>query len=226
MNITKAVWRYLDENHTLRQALSKGVVSYSKLAREIIRQLKLKPKNFDAVLVACRRYKVKDAGSEQKIVSLLKRSALSVNTGITVAVVDRHSPPQAMLSLQKDIRKRRSGLHVVEGANGITIITSDDFAPLIKKTFKQYIVNLSSGHVELILKSPHELEHTPGFVGYLFSLFSERGINIIEEMSCWTDTIIVIQKDDLGKVLGLLGYSSTSSSSPSFFFSPSSSASS
>ena len=56
----------------------------------------------------------------------------------------------------------------------------------------------------ITIKSPKDLENTPGVNAYIFSLFGEHGINIVEQMSCWTDTIIVISEDDIPAVMKFL----------------------
>ena len=43
-------------------------------------------------------------------------------------------------------------------------------------------------------------------MGYLCSLLGENGINIVEEMSCWTDTIFLVQEKDLGRIMELLKF--------------------
>ena len=43
-------------------------------------------------------------------------------------------------------------------------------------------------------------------MGYLYSLFGENGINIIETMSTWTDTLFVIEEKDVGRVMGILRF--------------------
>ena len=49
-----------------------------------------------------------------------------------------------------------------------------------------------------------KIETTAGVVSYIYSLLSEKGINIYEEMSCWTDLMIVIDENDLGKTMNIL----------------------
>ena len=48
----------------------------------------------------------------------------------------------------------------------------------------------------IIIKSPEEIENTPGVVAFLTSLLSEQNVNVIEFISCWTETIIVVGRKD------------------------------
>jgi predicted regulator of amino acid metabolism with ACT domain len=52
----------------------------------------------------------------------------------------------------------------------------------------------------IVVHSPEELEATPGVVAFLTTLLAEQGVNIVEFISCWTQTIIVIEKKDSLKV--------------------------
>ena len=59
---------------------------------------------------------------------------------------------------------------------------------------------------EVTLKSSEDVEKTPGVMAYLSTLLAENGVNIIETMSTWTDTLFVIEEKDIAKVTGLLRF--------------------
>ena len=96
--------------------------------------------------------------------------------------------------------------HVIEGSNTITLITADEFLEQIKKLFKAKILRVTSNLAEINLKSSSELEKTPGVIAYLTTLLAENGINILETMSTWTDTLFVISENDIAKVMGVLKF--------------------
>ena len=48
----------------------------------------------------------------------------------------------------------------------------------------------------IVIHSPEELEATPGVIAFLTTLLSEQNVNVIEFISCWTETIIVVEKKD------------------------------
>jgi aspartokinase len=56
----------------------------------------------------------------------------------------------------------------------------------------------------IVVHSPEELEATPGVVAFLTSLLAEQNVNIIEFISCWTETIIVVEKKDSLKAYEVL----------------------
>jgi aspartokinase len=56
----------------------------------------------------------------------------------------------------------------------------------------------------IVVHSPEELEVTPGVVAFLATLLAEQNVNIIEFISCWTETIMVVDKKDSLKAYEVL----------------------
>ena len=56
------------------------------------------------------------------------------------------------------------------------------------------------------MNNPKGVEETTGFVAYIYSLFGENGVNILETMSCWTDTIFITSEDDIPTVMKFLKF--------------------
>ena len=74
----------------LKDALKKGLINYSKLARQIADDMNIELKNFDAILIACRRYYRKVKGEkvlEEGILDVLKRSKVEVKNKIIAVVL-------------------------------------------------------------------------------------------------------------------------------------------
>jgi aspartokinase len=58
--------------------------------------------------------------------------------------------------------------------------------------------------VALILISPERVETTPGFVAFITNLLASREINIVEFISCSTNTVIVLDAADALNAFSLL----------------------
>ena len=56
----------------------------------------------------------------------------------------------------------------------------------------------------IVVHSPEELEATPGVVAFLATLLAEQNVNIVEFISCWTETIMVVEKKDSLKTYEVL----------------------
>ena len=108
--------------------------------------------------------------------------------------------------IYREIKNLKGELQIIEGSRVITIITNQEFEKIIDKYFKRELIKKNINLVEIIMRSPESLEEVPGVTGYLYSLFSEQNINIVETMSCWTDTIFVIENKDIEKTIKLLSF--------------------
>ena len=210
MNITKLTEEYIQSHPSIKDGVQKGLINYSALTRRIAAEMSLNLKdNFDAILIACRRYyqKVKkEAVSEMKILDILRESKLEVKNKVIVAVVEKDVYFSHILELHKSVKSKAELFHVIEGSNSITLITTEEFTADVKKLFKNKVIKLTKALAEITLRSSTELENTPGVVAYLFSLFASHGINIIETMSTYTDTLFVIDEKDIARVLELLHF--------------------
>lgn len=209
MNITKLTEKFVQERPYIRSSLKKGLINYSSLTRMIVSKNKLDiNKNFDAILIACRRYKekVNHDDREKEILDLLAKSKLEVKNKIVTVVLERSTPYTNIELIEKKVRKGGEVFRLIEGVSSITLVTSEDYSKLINDTFKHNIIKETKGLVEITLKTSKDIEDIPGVMAFLYSLFAEYGVNIIETMSCWTDTIFIIEEKDLAKVMAVLRF--------------------
>jgi hypothetical protein len=180
------------------------------LTRQICVDLNLDVKqNFDAILIACRRYysKIKaEATIEKKILEILRNSKIEVKNKINSIVLEKNIVISNLLDIEKEAKKLMETFHIVEGATAITIITSVDFSKKVRQVFRNKVIKENKNLVEIILKSPKQIEATSGVISYLYSLLGENNINVVETLSCWTDTIFLVEEKDLSRVMGLLRF--------------------
>ncbi|RMF55410.1 hypothetical protein D6745_02390 [Candidatus Woesearchaeota archaeon] len=206
-NITKLVENYILEHASIKDCLKNKLINYSALSRKISKELGVKPKNFDAVLVALRRLSnklEKKSVSQRRTMDIVKRSSFEIRNKVAVLVIEKGIIPDSVFKLQKEIRKTSGTLQIIEGASAITIITDEATYKTVRDAFKNRIIKTSLDLVAIIIKSPEDLEETPGVISYFYSLLGEREINIVETISCWTDTIILIEKKNLDKTLKVI----------------------
>jgi hypothetical protein len=210
VNITKITEEYISEHPFIKDCLKKGLINYSSLTRQICLDLKLDAKkNFDAILIACRRFyrKIKsEATIEKKILEILKGSKIELKNKINAIVLEKNIIFTNLLDIEKEAKKFNETFHIIEGTNAITVITSDEFSRKIKQVFKNKIIKENTSLAEVILKSPKQIETTAGVISYVFSLMGENDINVFETLSCWTDTIFLVEEKDLSRVMELLSF--------------------
>ncbi len=187
-SVAKQVYKWLDEHPYISSVLKKDLINFSSLSRLI--QKELATKNFDAILVAIRRYQndLEDCKvKEDEIVKLLKRSRLEITTGVNVYI----ARPDAIKHVEKS-----KYLHLIKGSDAITVITQERLDIDYMK--------LKGDMLEVKIVSPVEIETNLGFMGFVCSSLSERGIVIVETYGCYTDTIFIFNKTDLLKVVSVM----------------------
>ena len=210
MNITKVAEEYINSHPSISDCVKRRLINYSSLSRQILRECRLDSKHFDAVLIACRRhyYKVrKQKTREEDVLSIVRKSKVEVKNKIIVAVVEKAGAFSELLEMEKKARKAAEPFYIMEGSQAVTVVTTEDFIETIQSHLKGRIVKLNKGLALVTIKSPREIETVSGVLAFMTSRFSDQGINILENMSCWTGTLFVISEKDVGKAVGALSAS-------------------
>jgi aspartokinase len=187
MTIAQNVRNYLRNKPYLLEALEKGIVNLSELSRQIKKDLKTD--DISAIKAALRRYSEElqkhKQKREEKVLQLLKRSG--------IAVYDRKS----VMITSKEINSK-DGMKVDLMGKFVYLLDRSELPERISALVKHDNCTM------LVVHSPEELEVTPGVVAFLASLLAEQNVNIIEFISCWTETIIVVEKKDSLKTYEVL----------------------
>lgn len=207
---TELTEKYLSKHPSILDCLKNGILNYSKLSRKIAKELDLEKKtSIEAILIACRRYEAKIKNErilEDKILKILKESELEIKNKIVVTIVDKEKYLGKMLELGNKIQKSADTFYAIEGSKVFTIITSEKHLGELKILFNTGVIKTSKNLVMIMIKHPEDMENTPGVVAYISAIFSGHGVNIVETMSCWTDTIFVIDEGDMPTVMASLKF--------------------
>lgn len=207
---TEITEKYLSEHPSIKDCLKNGIINYSKLSRKIAEEVEIEKKTSkEAILVACRRYAEKlrkEKVLEVDILKILKKSELEIKNKMMVVIIDEKVYLENLIDIEKKIRKTADTFYAIEGTKVFTLILSEKYLEEINKLFGREIIKVTKNLAMITIKSSKELETTPGVVSYLYSTFSEHGINILETMSCWTDTIFMIDEGDIPKAMNFLKF--------------------
>jgi hypothetical protein len=191
-NGTKSVARLVREAIQMRpsllDALKMGIVNYSALARML--QKDIGQGSIEAVKAAVIRI-AEDLSKErtlqeEEVRGILKESKVRLQDKIAVLI----SPIKLDISYLVTAYLTDSYVYIV------------DQTTLGKDMPKQ--VQVMSNLVALVLLSPDRVETTPGFVAFITQLMGGHDINIIEFISCFTNTIIILDTKDALKAFSLL----------------------
>jgi hypothetical protein len=200
--------KYISMHPSIKDCLKQGIINYSKLSRKIAKELNIEKKtSIEAILIACRRRSLKlekHKVLEEKIIRILKKSELEIKNKIVVVITDKRIHIESLIELEKEAMKNSDSLYILEGTGSFTILASEKYLEKLSRVLKHSIMKISRNLAMITIRSPKEVENTPGVVAYLYSLFGEHGVNILETMSCWKDTIFVVSDNDIPTVMNFL----------------------
>lgn len=202
-NYTRETRAYLLSHPSIRDCLARGLINHSALARLICEECDIS--SFEAVLAATQRFVPSTSShSEKKIRSLVKNAQVRVNNKIAVLVATPPRDFEPILALQRSIRKARGTFNVIDGSEVVTIIISEQHLHMARSALRQSIRSEVKGLSQIHLIFDEGIETTPGVVAHFYGLLAFNGVNVREEMSCWTDLILIIDENDVPKALATL----------------------
>jgi len=176
-SVAQRVRETIQTRPSILDALSMKIVNYSALAR--ILQEELGEGSLEAVKAAIIRVADEistDRGlREEAVQGILKASKVRLQDkiGVVISTVRLNIP------------------HIV------TAHLTDQYVYIVDQTIiKEPLpdhVQFQKNLVALILLSPADVEETPGFVAFITQQLASRNINIVEFISCSTNTIIILE---------------------------------
>lgn len=180
MSVREQVEDFVEDRPYIQHALSEDIVNYSALARKIEPEIE---GGFEAIKIALRRYqeelKSQRKKRQEKITDILGETSIELKSGFKAC---------------KSEEKQKAYLNA-KTENGWTNIVKQSKACKGEEIEDQIIISL---------KSPENLEETPGVMAYICSLFAARDINITELISCREDSHLIINEEDATEAFRLL----------------------
>ncbi len=197
---TAAVVRdYIDTHPSIKDGMRMGIINLSALARKIMEEKGLKSE--EAALMACRRYELdpKSRINEEAILKVLRRSKLEIRTKVVTMTVRPSWHMYGKLEkVMSAMRGREQNVHIIQGTAGVTVIMDGAVAKEVRDIVgEDEILKEAKDLVELIVTSPEVVEDVQGVVAFLSSSLSSKGINFVELISCFKDTMFVIEQADM-----------------------------
>jgi hypothetical protein len=184
----------------VKHGLAIGIVNYSAFAKKIKPEIVSKlgrEVSEDAIIAAARRYAEKlrtdKKNAEEAIAKVLgegKVRLLSGRADLTLKADWR------TFDKLKEVSEQISDFHIIQGAQAVTLICNNTQLEKVRAILKDQITHVRQNLVELSVTTPELIETTPGIVSYLTTLLAENNINLIEVVSCYTDTILILEEKE------------------------------
>jgi hypothetical protein len=202
----RQVRRYLDGHPAIADAIRLGIGNYSAIARRIASELG--ESRTDAVIAACRRYprgrgeSLREAGVRR----VLRKSRIETRTKVAAITLSQGADIlQRLGDVVEELLDENSLCRLIQVSQGTVVIVDEDSVLRVTKQLRgPQVVSVRKGLVELAVTSPESIEETPGLLTLLTGVLSAQSINIVEALSCYTDTIFLLEQEDLNPAMAVL----------------------
>ncbi len=205
-SIARQVRDYIAGRPSITDAIKMGIVNDSALARLVSKELGVR--KHDAVLAACRRFPVEKMKGyrEDAVKRMLKKSRIETRTKIaTITVVQGVDVLQRLGDVVEELLDENKICRLIQVSQGTVIIVDEGSVPRVTRKLREgQVINVGRDLVEITATSPESVEETPGLLAFLSGALASRGINIVQAMSCYTDTIFILEKEDMTATIEVL----------------------
>lgn len=182
---------YLKRRPQLLSVVTNSLCNYSALARRLQKEIFPSRKSeFTAIKAALLRLAKEEQANEKSwekdVEKVLRRSSVELRSDVSVVS-----------------SKGGIGVPVIATSNskaGVMSVVDSSYSKQLKKKGMKVIDELSL----VILSSPPELQDTPGCVSAILDAIAVEGINVLEFISCHTDTLMVVRNSDAVRIYEIL----------------------
>ena len=201
-NITSSVKEIISNNIFLQTSLKLGYANYSAVARTIKPMVDKKVGfnvDYQSIVTALKRYKPTLPDFGKDVIMVLSDSDIYVKTGVTKVTVEKTRA--TMIKFTELVRKFVDYIiHVSLGTSTITIIMDEEKSDEVHEIFgASYSLEFKKGLAAIIVKSSPDIIDIPGCAISIYEKLFLSGINIEDTTSSYTDTVIIVRNEDVGR---------------------------
>ncbi|MEM1644405.1 MAG: ACT domain-containing protein [Ignisphaera sp.] len=210
-SISQIVKEIVTSDPCILQCILNDIVNYSKLSRKIaplvseILGRMVPPDTIKMSLIRFADKALKEFSIVRRdVMQILARSSIEIRTGITIITL-RNTGFIKIATIIPFLTQRARFIAIMQSLLVTTIILDNETAEeVLRKLEKEDIVNLQKDYAAIVIVSPLEIMYTPGVISCISNILAMNSVNIVHIESCYTDTIIVVSKDDLLKAFQIL----------------------
>ncbi|MBS7250697.1 MAG: ACT domain-containing protein [Candidatus Freyarchaeota archaeon] len=204
ISIAEAARLIVGSRPSIVDGLRQGVINFSALAEMIKEQVMeivgRQSVNVDSIKMALMRYaeelKSKKKLLEEQITEVIAKSILELKNDVAVLTVDQKNFIIRFDQIFKSLNSFRF-LQLTQGNETFTVVTDLQSKEKIVEVVgqKSIILEIEDQSVIVII-SPHQIIEVPGVIAYITDLLSTNGVNITQIISCYTDTLLIVDRKD------------------------------
>ncbi|MDP8886681.1 MAG: ACT domain-containing protein [Thermoproteota archaeon] len=206
-SITEAVRETISSDLSFQDSLQRDYCNISALARILKPQIDHmlgRDTSIESIITALKRSKHDYNVQQKPIASILAASTITVNTD--VAKVSAKKSKKTIEKVAKAmIQSTGNFISISESIMSITLVFDDLLLQDVKGMFAyDDILEIENSLAAIIVHSPEEIIKTPGCAIAFYNQLARRHINIEDTVSCYTDTIVLVKMEQVGKAFNAL----------------------
>ena len=198
----------VDSDLSVQDAIARGYVNLSKLARmlkpSVERRIKRKVGSMESIITSLKRIRESYRPTTNSIGKVIAGSVVNVRTHVSKLSVEKTKRTLELLGVMLGSHQE-DFIQVSESISAITLIFDQRLHKRVRSEMaRTTILEEGDFYAAIIVQSPPEIINTPGCVMSFYNQLARRHVNIEDTVSCYTDTIIVVKMEDVGKAFETL----------------------
>jgi ACT domain-containing protein len=206
-SITETVREIVSSDLSFQDSLQRDYCNISALARIMkpqIDHMLSKNTSIESIITALKRSRYDYDVRQKPISSILAASTITVNTDVA-----KVSARKSKKTIEKVAKAMIQGvgnfISISESIMSITLVFDDLLLQDVKVLFaSEDILEIENGLAAIIVQSPEDIIKTPGCAIAFYNQLARRHINVEDTVSCYTDTIVLVKMEQVGKAFNAL----------------------
>lgn len=210
-SVARLVREVLTSDPALYKCLEMGIVNYSRVAsrlRPVLSKLMGRVVSEESIKMALIRLRSKagetHAFHKKEVLRVLSQSRVEVKTGVVIVIMGINRFLSAISAIAKISPKARFLAVMQSGFVATIVLDENSVNEFLSLVGEEGIIEIQRDQAAIVVVSPVDIMWVPGVVAYITSILAQNSINIVHIESCYTDTVIVVSKDDLLKAFNVL----------------------
>lgn len=210
ITVPEAAKKIIERSRYLAEAISKGLINYSALARYIkpeLEEMLFKDISESAIIMALKRLEPQFQPKFKQSNVFKTSPEMIVRSNLTELTFNNSERLTKKLSdiFELHAAHQKYFFALTEGITETTIIASKDLVESIKKILNgESIVAQYQNLSSLTIRQPKEITYTPGIVYFFLKSLAWEGINIMEVVSTYLELTLILEDKEVNRAFAIL----------------------
>jgi len=210
ISVNRAVKEEVDSDFAIQDAISRDYANLSALSRllapKIAKRMKVRPRDVRAVGVtsALKRLRDKYSAESPSVAKVIAGSIVNVRTHVSRLSVEKTKRTLQTVGALLGAH-HEDFIQVSESLSSITLIFDQRLHGMIRRALgSAEILEEGEECAAITVQSPRAIIGTPGCVSSFYDQLSRKNVNVVDTVSCFTDTIMVVSMKDASRAFEAL----------------------